>query len=123
MQMISRRERFDPPEAAILHPTSEHDMAVDPVPSNNKRGKTHPHLKCNPCLFWKHGDWPVFPGDAQQFVENGANGRRFPFEMGRERIAATRMRLVPVCKLAVAFRTTPQGSAFGPGSAAHSRQR
>src|SRR5438105_2172169 len=92
MQMISRRECFDAPEAAIFNATSEHDMAVDPVPSNNERGKTHPHLKRNPCLFWKHGDWPVFPSDVQELVENGANGRRFSFEMRRERIAATRMR-------------------------------
>jgi hypothetical protein len=122
MQMISPRERFDAPEAAIFNATSEHDMAVDRVPSNNERGKTHPHLKRNPGLFWKHGDWPICPGDMQELVENRANGRRFSFEMGRKRIAATRMRLIPVCKLAAAFRTTPQGSAFVPGGAAHSRQ-
>jgi hypothetical protein len=29
MQMISRRERFDPPEAAIFNATREYDMAVD----------------------------------------------------------------------------------------------
>ena len=91
MQMISRRERFGAPEAAIFNATREHDMAIDPVPSNNERGKTHPHLKRNPCLFREDDDWPVFPGDPQELVENSANGRRLSFEMGRKRVAATRM--------------------------------
>ena len=91
MQMISRRERFDAPEAAIFNATREHDMAVDPVSSNNERGKTHPNLKRNPCLFREDDDWPVFPGDPQELVENSANGRRLSFEMGRKRVAATRM--------------------------------
>jgi len=79
MQMISRRERFDAAKAGIFEATREHDMAVDPVSSNNERGKTHPHLKRNPCFFWEHGDWPVFSGDAQELVENSANGRRLSF--------------------------------------------
>src|SRR5436189_5221695 len=123
MKMISRRERFDAPEAAIFNPTREHDMAVDPVSSNNERGKTHPHLKRNPCFFREHGDGPVFSGDAQELVENSANGRRLSFEMGRKRIAATRMGLIPVCKPAAAFQTTPHGSALLRGRVTHSRQR
>ena len=123
MQMISGRERLDPPKTAILNTLRKNDMAINPVSPNYKRRKTHPHLKRNPCLFREHGDWPVFPGDAQELVENSANGRRFSLEMGCKRVAATRMRLIPVCKPAAAFRTTPHGSAFLRGRPAHSWQR
>src|SRR2546423_15244033 len=84
MQMISRREGFDAPEAAILNSTRENDMAVHPVPSNNERGKTHPHLKRNTCLFGEHGDWPVFLGNVLERVDNGANGPRLSLDMDRK---------------------------------------
>src|SRR5947207_14196386 len=45
MQMISRRERFDAPEAEIFNATSGHDMAVDPGSSDNERGKIPPASK------------------------------------------------------------------------------
>src|ERR1017187_5766345 len=123
MQMISRRERFDAAEAGIYEATREHDMAVYPVSSNDERGKTHPHLKRDPGLLREHGDWPVSPGDAQQLVEDRANRRRLSLEMGGKREAAARMRLIAVCELTAAFRTTPHGSAFVRGSVAHSWQR
>jgi hypothetical protein len=121
--MISRRERFDAAEAGIFEATRKQDMAVDPSPSNYERGQTHPYLKRDPCLLREHGDWPVPPGDAAQPVKNCANYRRISLEMGRKRVAATRVRLIPVCKLAAAFRTTPNGSAFVRGSAAQFWQR
>jgi hypothetical protein len=123
VQMIFRRERFDAVETGIFDSTREHDMAVDPVPSNDECSKTHPHSKRDSCLLREHGDWPVSPGDAQHLVENRADWRRFTLEMGRKRVATTRMRLIPVCKLAAAFRTPLHGSAFVRGNATHFWQR
>jgi len=51
VQMISRRERFDSVETRICQATRQHNVAVDPIPANNKRGKTHSHLKCDPGFF------------------------------------------------------------------------
>jgi hypothetical protein len=64
MQVISRRERFDAAEAGIFEAPREHDMAVDPVPLNDERGKTHSHLKRDPRLLREHSDWPVSLGDT-----------------------------------------------------------
>ena len=122
VQMIFRRERFDAAEAGIFEATREHDMAVDPIPSNDERSKTHSHLKRDPCLLREHGDWPVSSGDAQHLVENRADWRRFTLEMGRKGVAATRVRLIPVRKLAAAIRAAPHGSAFRRGRAAHFSQ-
>ena len=65
MKMIARRESFDPAKARMFETPREDDMAIHPVLSNDERGKTHPHLKRNPCLLREHGDWPVSPRDAQ----------------------------------------------------------
>lgn len=102
-----RRERFDVAEAGIFEATREHDMAVDPIPANDERGKPHPHLKRDPAFLRERGAWPVSPGGAQQFVESRAKCRRLSLVMGRKPVAAIPVRLIPVCKLAAAFRTTP----------------
>src|SRR5438552_18432126 len=102
--MVSWRERFDAAEAGIFEATREHDMAVDPVPSNDERGKTHPHLKRDPCFLREHSDGPISPGHAQYLVEDCADKRGFTLEMGRKRMAATRVRLIAVGKPALAFR-------------------
>lgn len=83
MQVILRREGFDPPEAGIFQATRKHDMAVNPFLSNDERGKTHPDLKRNSGFLWENGDWPVSTGDTQELVENGANDRRLSLEMRR----------------------------------------
>ena len=111
MQMISRRERFDAAEAGIFAATREHDMPVDPVSSNDEGGKTHSDLKRDSRFFGEHLDGSVALGDAAQFIEDRADGRRFPGEMGRKRVATARMGLIPVCKLSGAVRATPHRSA------------
>src|ERR1700704_4340361 len=105
--MISRGEGFDAPEAGIFEPAREHDMAIDPVLSNDERGKAHPHLKRDPGLLREHGDGPVFPRAAQQLLEDRADGRRLSLKVGSKRGATAGMRLIPVRKLAAAVRTTP----------------
>jgi hypothetical protein len=119
MQMISRRERLDAAESGIFEATREHDVAIDPVPSDDERGKTHPDMKRYPCFLRKHGDWPASSGNTQEFVEDSANALRLSLEMGCKRRAATRMRLISVRKLATAFRTTPHPAALTPRRAAH----
>src|SRR6266513_122954 len=116
MQMISRRERFNAAESRIFQATGQHDMPVDPISSNDERGKTHPHMKRDPGFLREHRDWPVFSRNAQHLVENRTNGRRLSLEMGPKLVAATRVRLIPVCEPAVALPTTPHGSAFMRGS-------
>jgi hypothetical protein len=107
--MISRRKCFYPAEARIFEATREHDMAIDPVPSNDERGKTHSDVKRNPGFLREHSDGPVFPGDAQDLIEDRSHGRRFSCKMGRKRGASTGVRLISVRELAAAFQTAPHG--------------
>ena len=107
VQMISRRERFDAEKTGIFPAAREHNVPIDPVPSNNERGEAHPNLKRNPGLLWEHGDRPVSPGDTEQLVEDRADGRRLSSKMSRERGQAARVRLIAVGKPAAALRATP----------------
>jgi hypothetical protein len=106
--MISGRKSFAATEAWIFASAREHDMTVDPVLSNDERGKTHPHLKRDPCLLRQHVNGPIFSGDAQHLVEDRSHSRRLVLEMGGERMMATGVRLISVCKPAAAFWATPQ---------------
>jgi hypothetical protein len=109
MQVISGRKRFDAAEARIFQPAGQHDMAIDPVLSDDERGKTHPHLKRDPCLFREHNDGPVFPRDPQHLLEDRADERRLSLKVGGKGGATASVRLIPIGKLAAAVRASPHG--------------
>ena len=65
VEMISRREGFDAAEARIFQTPRKHDMAVHPIPPDNKRREAHSHLKGDPRFFGQDGDRPTFSRDGQ----------------------------------------------------------
>jgi hypothetical protein len=107
VQMISRRENLDAAKTGIVQAAREHDVTINPVPSDNERGETHSHLKRNSCFLGEHGDRPVFPGNALQLSENLPDLRRLSLEVRSKRVIAARMGLIPICELAAAFRAPP----------------
>jgi hypothetical protein len=81
VQMISRREGFDPAEARVLQASRQDDVAVDPILPGDERSETHPNLECDPSLFGENDDRSTPLRDRQQFVENRAHDRRLADEM------------------------------------------
>ena len=57
VQMVSRRKRFNAPKARMLEATRDADVAVHPIPSNERRQNSR--LERNACLFLQHvtGPW------------------------------------------------------------------
>ncbi len=56
VQMISRRESFDPAKARVLQPSRQDDVSVDPILPDDEGSETHPDLESDPCLFRKDDD-------------------------------------------------------------------
>src|SRR5438045_2876044 len=81
MKVIPRRKCFDAAKARILEAARENNMTVHPILPNNECRETHPDLKRNSRFLREHCDRSVLPGDGQHFVENRANGFRFPCKM------------------------------------------
>ena len=81
VQMISRRESFDPAEARVLQTSRQDDVAVDPILPDDERSETHADLKSDPRLFREDDDGAVLLGDGQQFVEDRAHDRGLAGEM------------------------------------------
>jgi hypothetical protein len=106
-QIISGRKSFDPAKARMLEATREHDMAVHPVSPNHESGETHSHLECDSGFLGQHCHWPVLFGEPKHRVENRADARRLPFEVGRESIAPASVRLIAISELPLAIRAPP----------------
>jgi len=107
VQMISRRESFDPAKARMVEATRQDNMAVHPVSPNDEGRKAHPNVKRDPCFFREHSHPAVLLRDRQQLIEDCAHDRWFSSEMGRQRVSAAGVRLVPIRKFPPAFRAAP----------------
>jgi hypothetical protein len=109
VQMISRRESFDPAEARTLQTSRQDDVAVDPIPANDERCETHADLESDPRLFREDDDRSTPLCDRQQFVEDRADALRLSCEMRCERGAApARVGLIPIRKLPTTLWAAPQ---------------
>jgi hypothetical protein len=114
VQMIAGRKRLDLPEARTLATTGEHHMAIDPPAPRGKLRERHAHLKRDARFLRQHAHGPDGTNDRDDGVEERANLGRFAGEVNLERVTAARVRLIPVCELARARWTTPEGwSLFG----------
>ena len=81
VQMISGRERLDPPKARIFQAAREHDMAVHPIPPDYKRRETHPDVKRDPRFLGQDADRAVLFRNVQQPVEDCTHLCRLAGEM------------------------------------------
>jgi hypothetical protein len=104
VQMISRRESFNPAEAGVLQPPGKNDVALDPILPDDESRETHPDLERDPRLF-REDDYRSTPlCDRQQFAEDRADVLRLFCKMGRERVPApARVRLIAIGKPTVAL--------------------
>src|SRR5437763_7127609 len=107
MEMIPGRKSFDAAETRMLETACQDDVAIDPIPSNDKRGEAHSHLEGDTSFLQQDRDGAVQFCEVAQLVEDRADGRWLSFEMGSERITAARMRLIAICKLPFAVRASP----------------
>src|SRR5205823_4648465 len=57
VNVIVWRNSLDLPEAGMLQPTREHDMAIEPIRAWCHLRKRHPHLESDAGLLGKHSDW------------------------------------------------------------------
>ena len=84
VQMVSRRESFDPAEARILQASREDNVAVHPVFPDYERREAHADVKRDSGLLRQHRDRSIVPRDRQQPIENRAGRFRFTREMRGE---------------------------------------
>jgi hypothetical protein len=108
VKMIPGRESLDAAKTRMLEPSRQNDVAIDPIPQNDKGGEAHAHLERDPRLLGQDRDGAVQFGDATQLVEDRANVPRFSFEMQCERVTTARMRLIAISELPFAIRASPQ---------------
>ncbi len=108
MDVITRRDRVDAPEARVLQTAREHDMAVEPLPLGRHLRERHPHLERDPRLFRQHDDGTARGGGAPHGVEQHADGGILSTEMMCETVARAGVRLVAVGEAAPARATGPE---------------
>ena len=65
VEMISRRESFEPAETGVFQAPRQNHMAVHPVSSNDKRREAHSDLEGNSRFLGQNDDRAVLFGDRQ----------------------------------------------------------
>lgn len=108
VQMISRRESFDPAKARMFEATRQDHMTVHPIFPNDESRETHPDLEGDPRLFGQNRDRAIPPSEREQFIEDCSHVLRFAGEMGSKRISPAGMRLVSIGELPSAIWAAPQ---------------
>jgi hypothetical protein len=81
VEMIPRRESFDPAETRILQAPGQNNVAVDPVSPDHESSETHPDLERDPGFLRQDSDGSVLLRQGQEPIEDGARRLRFALEM------------------------------------------
>jgi hypothetical protein len=81
VQMISRRESFDPAKARMFQAARQDHVAIDPISPDHEGGETHPDLKCDARFLGENGDRPIAFRHGEQLIENRPDNRRFAGEV------------------------------------------
>ena len=84
----------------MLEPPRQYDVPIEPAAARCHLRKRHAHLKCDPRLFREDADRTDILDDADDAVEEGADGRRLVVKVMSEVVLTAGMRLIAVRELA-----------------------
>jgi len=108
VDVVSRRDGIDPPEAGMLEPARQDHVAVDPIAPRSQLRERHSDLEGDPCLFWQNPNRTNSANACANGIEDGTNAGILAGEVRCEVVSSARVLLVSIGERALAARAHPQ---------------
>ncbi len=108
VQMISRRESFNPQKAWALHASRENKVTDEIVVPHLHGDERHTHLKGDARFLWQHFYGTTFPDHFREGIEYVAHVRALSGEVRLQTDIAARVTLVAIGEAPAAFRAKPK---------------